>query len=452
LENQYKNIVDRFFELESREGFFHLKSKDGLLFWDLVRYDILSHILEKKGILPPGSAALQSPVSAKQRLMGFCKVLPFWLYQKIARIGKNGRKDNLLQLISRNKAEDRFVDLIMNDIVREYSGDSCFILEYYSAFRSEVLKSARRKMFVLDIELGKTIRKPGNEHFANINEILAREFGFDCDYSNHINLHIRNYHIEYRFYRKLLRRIQPKRVFYQSLPKSLIAAARELNIPSFDVQHGHFNAFDPLYSYPQNTELGHLKTVTDNFLASGEYWKQFQPDFVKVVNLGSSYFYMDESGKKKNAGKNVLFVSNAFIHDYMISALDRLCTQHPGIDFCYKMHSNQVGQFDDTVKRFSEKSNISVRIFNNIEENLYEADYVVLIQSTVAYQALQIGCRVVVLKKFFYEASLDLYGLEGVDFVGEIDELDRILQTDLAVPDEKPQFFEKFKPEELHKL
>ena len=74
---------------------------------------------------------------------------------------------------------------------------------------------------------------------------------------------------------------------------------------------------------------------------------------------------------------------------------------------------------------------------------LRDASDVLLIQSTVAYEALQSGKRVFIIREQDSGAHADIFGLAGVHAVRQVDELVEALSHPVA-PFTPPTFFEAF--------
>jgi hypothetical protein len=256
--------------------------------------------------------------------------------------------------------------------------------------------------------------------------------------------------MEYDFYKKLLQRSGITHVFLQSQPKSLIAASHELGILTYDLQHGHFNDFDPYYSYDTNYNVSQLKTVTRHLLTVGYYWQQFVHPEIQTISIGNSYFY--PAPHLENNDNNILIIGSRFIHDAILHELKICAESLPKEHFIYKLHSNQNNQLENTCRFFSDCPNIEIRIFDDVNTLLQNTKWLILVQSTVAYQALQMGIPVCIYKKFYFEASEDLFKRNDVVLVDSLTEFPSHFNHEIQRKRSDIDFFEPFQPQKLKNL
>jgi hypothetical protein len=445
--NFYKTCIERWYQLEVDHDLFDLQTDDGIRYWDLVRYDVMARMMELKGISPLVSAQHPPAVpSVRKNRLKALLLLPIVILHELF----HRRKKRAVVLLnnSRTKTAAGFEDVLSQDI-KTVIGADAFQLEMYTSSRWEVIRFRNRhKYFLVRLDWLKWWKQPVGER------TVFPDFGFfeqEVDaplfIPEVIALALHNYRIERAFFHRLLRKTAAKTLFLQSLPKSLIAAANELGIVTCDLQHGHINEFDPLYGYHRSVDTQQIPTAIRHYLTVGAYWEQFVHPTMSCTTVGSSYFFPPERQPGTNG---ILLISNRFVHEALLEQVLHCAPQLPNERFFYKMHSNQVDQYADTVQRLSHLDNVFVHIFNDVNGLLEDSKLVVLVQSTVAYQALQMGIQVAIYRAFYYEASADLFGKEGVHLLDSPEELIAIIQsvneqciaTDYA-------FFDSFQPAAL---
>lgn len=445
--NFYKACIERWYQLEVDHGLFDLQTDDGIRYWDLVRYEVLARMMELKGISPLVSAQHPPAVPSvrKNRLKALI-LLPIVVLHEL--FHRRKKRPVVLLNNSRTKTSAGFEDLLSQDI-KTVIGADAFQLEIYTSSRWEALRFRNRnKYFLVRLDWLKWWKQPVAE------STVFPDFGFLEQEVNGllfipqiIALALHNYRIERAFFHRLLRKTAPKTLILQSLPKSLIAAANELGITTCDLQHGHINAFDPLYGYHSSVDTKHIPTAIQHYLTVGAYWEQFVHPSMQCTTIGSSYFFPPE---RQPGADGILLIANRFVHEALLEQVLHCAPQLPNERFFYKMHSNQVDQYAATVQRLSHLGNVFVQIFNDVNGLLAESKLVVLVQSTVAYQALQMGIQVAIYKAFYYEASSDLFGKEGVHLLTSPTELIAIIQS---VNEQRIAadyaFFEPFQPAAL---
>lgn len=426
MNNQYKKILNSFFEFESKNNLFEAETENGIKYWDIIRYGIISNILFENKIIPDSYIPRKPKFSIFDKFKNFIYILYLSIFSLINYFRKRSKSNIMIFVSSRNIINGKYVDLLLKDIIDSINEPVC-IVECFTTSHFETLKKfEKNKYFLTSYILKLKMAKPKEKRFDSINELIHQEFGFYCDYSYFINSKIKEYEVGLKFFKKLLKKNNINTIFFQSEPKSIIAAANQLNIKIYDYQHGHFNSFDPFYSYPDNFNTNNLDTVVKNILTLGPYWDQFVHSSINKHSIGSNYFFPNSL---EYDSKNILIIANRFTHDMLLNGLLKLAPNNKSFNFIYKMHSNQSLQFKSTIAKTSHLENVNILIYDDINVLLMKSKLVVLIQSTVAYQALQLGLNVAIIKSYFYEASEDIFENEKVHLIDEFYEIEKILNN-----------------------
>lgn len=449
-QNRYRELLEELFRRETENGLFDLSTEDGIHFWDLVRNDVFTYAMSHAGIMPlMDFVPLNTTGNRKMRLKGLA-FLPISWFHAMTRKKQSGTVLTLNISRSWSNEKNGFTDLLFSDI-HTALGKRCFHLELFTPSKKEVLKwKNRSKHFLIDLEIKKLLTSYRcTENLPEITcfkDVLPDNFPL----TDVIRVALFHYRTELPFYRKLLQKKGIKQVMLQSQPKSLIAAAHELGLPTYDLQHGHFNNFDPFYSYHPSFDTNVLETVVQNLMTVGNYWNQFVHPTIKATTIGSSYFFPPAPSNDK---KHILIIGSRFIHTAILEELKSCAVELPDERFVYKLHSNQNDQLESTCAFFAENPNVEIRIFDDINTLLPQTKWLVLVQSTVAYQALQMGIPVCIYKKYYYEASEDLFLREDVVLVDSLREFAGHLKMKSAnVQRQQTTYFEHFQSEILFSL
>lgn len=126
-----------------------------------------------------------------------------------------------------------------------------------------------------------------------VSERLSAQFGVPLDLEALLVPAVLKFKVNYRLYRALFQRLQPKRlmVVVSYAYGDAIKAAKDLGIETVEIQHGTFSRYHMGYSYPGSTRG--LEYFPDSFLAWGRFWRDMEvlplpPEAVQIS--GFPYF------------------------------------------------------------------------------------------------------------------------------------------------------------------
>lgn len=441
-------LAEQFKKMEVENALFDFKTKDGVYYWGIFRYGVYMQVLSKFGIYENVNSFLNDKTASyfksvvrliklfNQSALDKLRTV-FWLKQP---------KKYCFLLVSRFEDENgNPIDKLLSDFYKEVE-DKSYMLELFRHRKDKWYRKGFRRYYLFDLEILKLLQKKTNEDWEALTSVINENFDIDINWAGYFDKTLREYKATHRYFTRLFRKIKPEILFFQSEPKGMIAAANELGIITADIQHGHTNNVDMMYSFPLHLSYKNITTIPDYLLTLGGFWNTVV-DFPKTkLTTGSNYFHTPRLAEIKNEG--ILIVSSMFVHKYLVEATMYAAVRLPQYIFYYKLHSNQEGQIEDTKNFFKGITNVKVVYTErDITDLLNYCFATALIQSSVSYQALQKGLKVYIFKHDYYEASYDIFDRDDVILVEDYEEFCQKLDTTEIKMKNKPVFYEPFNKE-----
>lgn len=441
-------LAEQFKQMEVKHGLFNKITKDGIYFWNVLRYTVYMTVLSRHGIYENVGIFLDKPSDPFwKRIAKIIRLIPKYLLNEVRLqffLPKN--KKFAILLVSRfEDQQGNPTDLLLKDIYGQLKEDA-FIMEY---FRHRSFSWRKRNIgeryFLYPLELRFLLSNSPTDNWAEVQKIINEEFNIHINWNDSFDMRMEEFRKSRFFFKRLFKKIKPEYLFFQSEPKGMIAAANELGIHTLDLQHGHTNNVDMFYSYPKELDLSHVSSIPKTYLTLGAFWNEILDFPNNKQTLGSSYFFIE---KEENViSKNgIMAVSTMFIHDYLKAEIAALAAHHPAFVFFYKLHSNQAHQIKETKAFFESYPNVQVVYTErSVKEVMKECFAVAVIQSSVAYQALQMGLQVFIFSRDYYEASYDIFDEKAVTLVKNWNELSQKLSClKKTMPQSSSLFFEPY--------
>ena len=222
-----------------------------------------------------------------------------------------------------------------------------------------------------------------------------------------------NFEYEYKYYSNFFRIKQPQKIYIICSygKEALIAAARDLNIEVFELQHGVMTKYHVEYNFPDVK----IPYFPDKLLLWGEYWKNNVnlPKNVKIELYGYPYL-KKQYEKYQNIEKNlnqVIFISQGTIGKKLSEKAIEFAKENPDLKVVYRLHPGEFLRWKKEYKDLYENRNLeNLEISGNNEKNLYEylfeSEYLIGVSSTVLFEALNLGLKV---------GAVNLFGAEYVE-------------------------------------
>lgn len=393
-----EEYTKKFENMEVDNDLFKLKTKDGILFWDIARYIIFNYVYRELI-----NVEVSYNTKAKKSLKKYLRKTKMLknLINDINYFSKNRGKKYLFYINSRTVSDGKCIDLVSNDLLSRLEEDS-FIIESFPRnlgagfYSNSVLRLIKRFNSLIHLhQMDPAVQK--------VDRIVESTFPINVSLNNMIIQVINDFRIEKRYYRQLLSRLGITKVFFirNGVQKALIAAATELKIKTIELQHGAINEFHTLYHYPPPIveEITSHIIIPDIFLTFSDYWNKATNYPVKTkISIGNSFYY-EKSTVNLKEKSDITLISADLYQSKIEEYIDFILKHCPTVHLNLKLHPNQLNEKDKIIRKYSNVNNLNV-YYNEIavSELLKKTQIVVLIGSTVAYEAIQAGCRVVIIK------------------------------------------------------
>jgi hypothetical protein len=431
--------------MEEAEDLFSLQTTDGTYYWDVVRLHVFMSLHSIHGgsfAVPAASSALSLISKAKNLVKSVANAhtrrylaarAPKYVFITGQRIRRGG---DLFDPVA-----DHLYDLMSAD-----------------AIAVELMNKAAISHGA--IVLGRKTRVPpvairvnlGPKDLPRIVERIAaavrKHFDVPLDASGLVQDAMAVFEANRDYYRRLFARHRPKAVVCidNGTLKGLFSAAKEMHVPTLELQHGEINSRSMRCRYPKSVSSSHAGLALPTaFLTFADYWNQITHFPVRwVSSIGNDYFHQEHVA---SADDGILIVSAYFYHEALIGLALELADLVGERKVYYKLHPHQFEQKAAIAAACGTKRNIIVVSDElDLPELLRRCDHVVGVHSTVTYIALQAGKKVCLYKRSSYFCHEDVF--DYVELFDSAAELKDILEDPTGKYfdrlDRLPVFFQPF--------
>ena len=419
------NSWKQYLQFEVQNNLFQYRDSYGTPIWDIFRYYVYSKSLYDSNLG-------YKPSVAKRHLMVGYKFYCLYLWLRALFI----KGKYLFYLSSRNRnCEGYLYDKNAWDVMHCLPLKESIIIESYSSITDPSYYKYGVE-FVLSISLfsflSKRFKTPVYD-FTYLYNIINAEYP-QLITTYELEKLYRKFYSEKKAYAFWLKRWRTEKVFFtqNGIQKGLIAACRELQIPIYEFQHGIVTYAHSAYSYPINT-LSKDVFLPNVIFSFSDFWFQdvFSPG-VSIIPIGNDSFVVSQScWKDANASKSILVVS-ANIYGQLLAPFVQDCLQDKDFQNCtffFKLHPNQYSEFEYYADFFKKCNQVCViKDEFDIPSLLAKVDTVLLITSTAAYEGLQAGDRICILKRFNYFEQEHLFDNPNVHLVNSVAEFKEAIQ------------------------
>lgn len=421
--------------MEIKHHLFDIKTDDGFFLWDIIRYDTY---LKYNDII--------CAQKSKEKIdLLFFKKLFVAIYLIFKSLFVIFFKKSQFLIFSSNRYLDsngQLFDKAIQNIVDELKKESINFdnLKPLSKYKNEVyfnLLFVYRRLFLRKKYISDNVYSVFNNAFLEYyRESKLKKEDIEYLYSQFL--------CDYKFYCFLLKKIKPKAVFYvlNGMQKALLLATRENNILTYELQHGSVRRVNIAYSYPEGITQKSNIYFSDVFLSMGKNAVIHPINMPsKVISVGNDYYVFDNSDEI--CDNSVLFISTAFHSKYLIPYVLEFAQKNPSIIVKYKLHPQEYFQEAYYWDVFKSCKNVQV-LKGDVDINVLIARsvLVVLIFSTVAYETLNQGKKLAILKEFDYMSMEDIFEFPNVYLFDSSDVLFDIYCKKMEISNVK--FFDKF--------
>lgn len=446
------NIIDftkKFHDIEDENNLFEVKDSNNLFYWDIIRHDLFYLIYYQVAKLNP-----TKPVATNRNVFSFIKRNSRRLIKFVALAFKTRfcKYKYLCFVASRNHdINNKLVDTASNDVLNLIHGDA-LLIELFNSEKEEYKFEVNFDYGVLIEKIKLKIKMKTNlislDSNYSISKLLANNFGQELDFDSEISNRILEYNAEYSHYLKLLKRISPSVIFYvqYGIRKGMFSAAKTLNIPTVELQHGYVGYSHPAYSYPQSISLNSNIFLTDFFFSFSKFWTAKTNYPVRnIVPIGNNYYSIKDIKKSCKKYDLTFILADVYMVE-LREMLDQLIKEDSEIKICLKLHPNQKHDLNSLKSTYGTLCNIDV-VFTEIslEKILASSKAIFAIQSTCVYEALQYGnIKIFIFKKADYFLHEDIFDNPNVYLIDNLLDLLDSLAKDYVFS-EKNLLFEEFK-------
>lgn len=432
------NIWDRFLDFESKQHLFDLKDKEGTCVWDIVRFYIYINLLWDY-------STVSKPLKKKKNYLQYFKNVYKWISCCFT------KKDYLFFLCSRNVLNNCYFDKNAENILDIIDHKNMIIIETYDIEFSKLGYKSKHILGLLPFSFISKLFVHKHYNFQPILELINEEFKTNNITIDYLDNLYRIFYIQKWFYSHFLRKWGIKKVFLtqNGIQKGLLAACRDLGITSIEFQHGIVDKGHLAYSYPHQTSYENCY-VPDKILSFSDFW--FNDCIIpstEIIPIGNDYFTISPSNQlSQENNKNILVIS-ADIFGEELSSFILSCLKKSfwkDYTFYFKLHPNQFFEYQKYCHKFEKYSNVVVMTNESDVPSLIDkTQYMLTIQSTAVYEALQKGNRVFLLKRNSYKRQEHIFKYQNVDLIdNEMEFEEKISSNFIIKQNSTPQFFVPF--------
>ena len=189
--------------------------------------------------------------------------------------------------------------------------------------------------------------------------------------------------------------------------ESLIKACRDMNIATYEVQHGAITKNHLGYHYPFSLKK---QLVPEFFLIYGEYWKtsvEYSRAIKNFKVIGNNYLYEQVKNRKMKKEKIILVLSQRTISNKIKMFVHDMSKYLPDdIKIAIKPHPGEIDTYEYEYK--DENIYVIKSRYVNIYDLMAKSEWVCGVYSTAIFESIAFSCKVIILKINGWE---DLYAL-----------------------------------------
>lgn len=443
LKNNKKSFYDKFNEFENSLLIF--EDKEMVEYWYAVRYSIYNTILSKLKI---NDKAHTSPININElKHFNLLKFIGKMLKQSFERnpFFSNKETNYLILGHPRRKLEkDGFYwDIYSDPIIDNFIGHKERFLVLEHAQRWSHYKPPKTKnLYYLDsILLNSYIRKNVKKfsidsivftYGKNIENEISREFNVYVPVTQMLISVIKKYKSSKKLYSKLIKKFNPEIVFIVcSYGKEIfIEAAKDLNKPVVELQHGIITPYHVGYDYRNGKTK---KNFPDYLLTFGPKWKMmanFPIPQERIIPVGFPYLEMKKKEYTNITKKDqILFISQGTIGKELSQFAVKLAKKNHHIKVIYKLHPGELAKWKHDYHELAEAEKLNcIDVIEGFKPSLYqlfaESKWQIGVYSTALFEGLAFYCTTYIVNLPGAEYMDSLISAGTVKLVNSPDDVD----------------------------
>lgn len=397
-------ITDEILKFERENNMFDILDKDDFCVWEMIRYAVNTQLLRQSPSETQSNGFNSSLLFAVRRIGRF---LMYFLAHLKCR--------TLLIINSRNIKDGNYYNVIADDLYEIANKKDVYIIETTNNWDTENYKYG--KVCPSIITLLYRLNKKSYD-FRKIISVINQKFP-NVDVSPQVCLkYYRQFYTQYTFYKWFFKLTKFDRIIYtqNGIYKGLIAAAKEKNVRTIELQHAQISRNHFSYSYP----AGVSNVYNPDFLMTlGPFWlKDAIFPKVNIIPLGNSSYNNRQNCTNIDSKRSILVVSSIIHYQQLKQLVRDISFIEGGFQFYYKLHPDEYKSYLQYVSYFSDLPNVVVVKNEQTIDNLLQiVEISLVVQSTVMVESLNAGKRVFVYKIQDYEVMDFLYGEPGISFI-----------------------------------
>jgi len=416
------NFHEIFGQMEEAEDLFGLRTADGTYYWDVVRRNV---IIAVHGIHGGGFAA---PARVPPSLVSTAKDLVKPVLNRLTRRYVARRAPKYIFITGQRMRRGSQLFDPVADHLYDLLGKDAIAVELMNKTAISYPDIVRgRKTRIPPVAVRATVGPKDLPRIVDsIGSAVHKHFGISFSVHSVILDAMATFEANRDYYRQLFAEHRPKAVVCidNATLKGLFSAAKEMAIPTLELQHAELNRRNLGYSYPKSLSSSHPGLALPTALLTfSEYWNDVVHFPARTVSwIGNDYFYQERVPARDD---DILMVSAYHYHEALIELAHELAELVGQRKIYYKLHPHQFVDKAAIVQACRSKSNIVVVSDElDLSELLKRCDHVVGVHSTVTYIALQAGKRMCIYKRANYFCHDDIFGyVELFDNVSELREI-----------------------------
>ncbi|MEA9413128.1 hypothetical protein [Flavobacterium sp. PL02] len=431
-----------FFEFENRYNVFDLKTERGFPFWDILRFDVFLELCYGNGITICEKHTLSNKFKKRLKISGrlllsFFKL--FFLQYQDFFLSESRTKD------VKGFQYDSYFDQVSSLIGKNI----------YYELNSPTLKYSNYKRRVFDIRIifrKLRVFKPSisEQEKINLNKIID---DIDCffnqkmDYDKYKSLY-EDFLFDYNFYHFLLKFKNIKRVFIvqRGVQKALFLAAKDLNIATFEFQHGDIVKSTLLYNYfsLENIDLNSI-SFSKYLLTFSQFWTDDKNIPSECIEIGSEK--LSKTVEKSTFNKNIVIISSPSHFDVLKSIAIEISIKYPDYIILFKLHPIEYPLYTTYQNIFKNYTNISL-IADRLDvlELMKICNDFVVVYSTVIYELIHNKKNIYIYKKVDYNKFENSFDIPNIFLFENIKDFSvrNEIESEIKYNKEFSVFFKKF--------
>jgi len=424
--------LDNLLEIEKNEALYsYTFSFKNILMYPFIRFQLLQGAIEDMNKIPD----LYAPekISLIKKIIYFLKC---YKYRPI-----NIPETDIIFFgsdVSNIKKGDSYFNRLTESFANEYKSKTILI---EASFKTDFKRPRTYKhvfannIFNINAAIKYKLRKNNNKidllniyaFFDYLKDIFCYKFTNNM-WENIINSLIifsNKFQYLYEEYIKYFRKIAPKIIFIEDaffggdkIP--VIIAAKDLNIPVAEYQHGFISFSHPAYNYFTDIPESFKYYFPDYFLSYGEYWIKNSRIPIKTFKIGNPYISDTISQLKVQAKKEqILYISATIDPEGYVEDIIWLNNNIKNSEYSilFRIHPSETSRLQTFYKPIID---LGIQIDSQPLYNTLETvKYIIGDISTVLFEATLFNCIIFIFNKSINKNNIDINYFNSVNTIEE---------------------------------